>query len=96
VTLYTTVEAFRTASLVRFTLLTGRTHQIRVHSSYVGHPILGDPLYGGETEGVSRLMLHAASVTIDYPLGGKHFTVEAPLPENFTAILNELRFRKIP
>lgn len=61
--------------------LTGRTHQIRVHLSSVGLPIIGDELYGGAD--FRRIMLHASSLTFPHPVTGETMTVEAPLPEGF-------------
>lgn len=61
--------------------LTGRTHQIRVHLSSVGLPIIGDELYGGAD--FKRIMLHASSLTFPHPVTGETVTVEAPLPEGF-------------
>lgn len=90
-TLYTTVERFKTASLLRFTLLTGRTHQIRVHTSSAGHPIIGDPLYGEESSFIPRLALHARSVVIEYALGERRFEAEAPLPDDIRTLLDKLR-----
>lgn len=68
-------------SLVRLTPETGRTHQLRVHLAKVGHPILGDPLYGRAKYG-DRLFLHALSLEITLP-GGERKTFTAPLPEDF-------------
>ncbi|WP_191014646.1 RluA family pseudouridine synthase [Treponema zioleckii] len=61
--------------------LTGRTHQIRVHLSSVGLPILGDELYGGKNH--TRIMLHAKTLTFPHPVTGENVTVSAPLPEGF-------------
>ncbi len=62
-------------------LFTGRTHQIRVHLSSVGLPILGDELYGGKSH--ARIMLHAQSLSFPHPVTGQFMTVSAPLPEGF-------------
>ena len=62
-------------------LFTGRTHQIRVHLSRAGYPLLGDELYGGES--YDRIMLHAMSLEFPHPVTGKLMKVEAPLPEGF-------------
>lgn len=84
------VEAGKTLLLIRAFPRTGRTHQIRVHLSGIGFPIIGDPLYGGKTDlsgkPVLRAMLHAASITIPHPVTGKPLTVSAPLPKDFTAL----------
>jgi 23S rRNA pseudouridine1911/1915/1917 synthase len=73
-------------------LLTGRTHQIRVHLDYIGHPVIGDPLYG---EGNRKLydkgqLLHAYQLTFTHPRTGKSVTFKAPLPDYFQEILDKL------
>ena len=70
-------------SLVKLTPLTGRTHQLRVHMAFQGHPVVGDTLYEGEV--ADRLYLHAISLTINLP-GDKAMTFEAPLPQEFNKI----------
>ncbi|MBO5040573.1 MAG: RluA family pseudouridine synthase [Clostridia bacterium] len=67
---------------------TGRTHQIRVHTSYIGHPILGDTLYGNEngSELISRQALHAYSLTFSLPSNNETITVTAPLPSDMASI----------
>lgn len=66
--------------MVKFWLQTGRTHQIRVHSSYIGHPILGDTLYGHASSLINRQALHAYKVTFIHPLTKKEISFTAPLP----------------
>jgi 23S rRNA pseudouridine955/2504/2580 synthase len=75
------------ASQVEVRLLTGRTHQIRVHASHIGHPILGDDKYGDfdlnrrlVKSGVKRLFLHAFRLSLKHPLTGEPLRFEAPLP----------------
>jgi 23S rRNA-/tRNA-specific pseudouridylate synthase len=70
--------------LVEARPLTGRTHQIRVHLADYGAPILGDALYGGETEGVKRLMLHARRLELQHPTTAQPVSIEAPAPRAFT------------
>ena len=71
-------------SLVRIRLLTGRTHQIRVHMKSIGHPVCGDPIYGsGRGAKVPRLMLHAYTLSFTHPRTGERMTFTAPLPEEF-------------
>jgi 23S rRNA pseudouridine1911/1915/1917 synthase len=67
---------------------TGRTHQIRVHTSYIGHPILGDTLYGNESgsEQINRQALHAYSLTFSLPSNNETITVKAPLPSDMASI----------
>lgn len=67
-------------SLVEFTLLTGRTHQIRVHSKYINHPILGDSLYGTKTNLINRQALHAYKVSFIHPITKKTIYLETALP----------------
>lgn len=69
--------------------LTGRTHQLRVHMAYVGSPIMGDTLYGGEHAKATRLCLHAASLEITIP-GGHRKVFEAPLPDDLLAIQEKM------
>ena len=72
-------------------LETGRTHQIRVHMAYTGHPLLGDTVYGGRAvKGLAGQCLHARRLTFVHPRTGVPITVECPLPDWFTAVLNKL------
>jgi 23S rRNA pseudouridine955/2504/2580 synthase len=84
------------ASLIEAGLQTGRTHQIRVHSAYCGHPVAGDTKYGDVAAnaslrelGLNRMFLHAHSVSFDWPQGGQ-VSVSAPLPPDLKAVLDEL------
>lgn len=79
-------------SLLRLKLLTGRTHQIRVHLSHIGHPILGDPLYGGDMTYISRQALHAERFVCKHPLKQTILDVRAPLPEDLRSLLDTLSF----
>ena len=100
---YRVREAFDGAALVEVDLLTGRTHQIRVHLSEAGHPLLGDGLYGAgrkpkgrgaeAQDVVGRQALHAWKLAFPHPRTGKVLRVEAPLPADFTAALKVLRAR---
>ena len=75
------IEAVRSGSLVAVHLETGRTHQIRVHLSAIGHPLAGDWLYGERS--AVRPMLHAAVLELTHPLTNQPLRVEAPVPEDF-------------
>jgi len=74
----------RGVTLLDVHILTGRTHQIRVHMRHIGHPVCGDPIYGS-TKGakVPRLMLHAYSLAFTHPATGERLTFTAELPEEF-------------
>ena len=83
-------------TLIHFQLETGRTHQIRVHSAYMGHPIVGDPLYSsGRDIGVNLpgQALHAWKLTLQHPISGEWISVTAPLPKAFNTLLEVLRRR---
>ena len=75
-------------SLVEFLLETGRTHQIRVHTKYIGHPILGDSLYGLPSPLISRQALHAYKIEFKHPVSKKHIIIKTSLPEDMEAIIN--------
>lgn len=79
-------------TLCRFDLRTGRTHQIRVHARYMGHPIVGDGVYGVKKQKfkLNGQLLHAFRLKLTHPKTGEEMTFEAPLPEYFTAILSKL------
>ena len=83
-------------SLLELRLLTGRTHQIRVHLAHAGHPVLGDDKYGDfdlnkslQKEGVKRLFLHAASLSLRHPLTGAALAFKAPLPAEMKAFVQQ-------
>ena len=92
VTRYRVRRTFRAASLVEITLLTGRTHQIRVHFAHIGHPVVGDPVYGRrrETWGMPRQALHAARLAFAHPRSREPIEVEAPLPPDMARTLEVL------
>lgn len=99
VTHYTVVERFDGFTLLAVKLETGRTHQIRVHLSSVGHPLAGDTVYGGgntkfekqNKEILSGQALHAYRLTLTHPRTGKTMTFESPLPKWFCEVLEKLR-----
>jgi 23S rRNA pseudouridine1911/1915/1917 synthase len=79
-------------ALLRVTLETGRTHQIRVHMGAIGHPVLGDRAYGGPVRfGLERQFLHAARLAFPHPEGGEAIDVSAPLPEDLAVALELAR-----
>lgn len=95
--IFETVQCRSEASLVKVRLETGRTHQIRVHATYSGHPIAGDSKYGDEEFnkhmrkiGLKRLFLHASSLTFTLPGTEQKLRVEAPLDEQLQSVLKKL------
>lgn len=87
ITIITPIRATKTGSLVAVDLLTGRTHQIRVHLAAIGHPLIGDWLYGQRNDG--RPMLHASELSMTHPLTNEPLRVEAPLPDDFRSTASE-------
>ena len=95
VTHYSVLEEFKDYTYAEFRLETGRTHQIRVHMASIGHPLLGDEIYGSgkskyKTEGQA---LHAESIGFIHPKGREYVEFHSPVPEYFEKILNDLRNR---
>ena len=90
-TLYKVISYFEGFSLVKFELKTGRTHQIRVHSNYLGHPIVGDKLYGRKNEnfGLKGQLLHAYKLELVHPTTHKLMTFTSPLPMQFKEFLEK-------
>jgi 23S rRNA pseudouridine1911/1915/1917 synthase len=96
ITGYRVRERFAGWSLLELDLVTGRTHQIRVHLAAIGHPVAGDPVYGTGTsrrgpEGLERLFLHAWRLEFTSPEDGHLVRAEAPLPSDLEAVLGTLR-----
>ena len=79
----------QTVSVVALTLETGRTHQIRVHMSHEGHPLLGDFLYNEKNHMLSRQALHAWQISFNHPISGRVMAIKAPLPEDMAEILKK-------
>lgn len=91
VTHFEVLENFRNYAYVLCRLETGRTHQIRVHMKYIGHPVAGDPKYGPRKTLESHgQLLHAAALELDHPRTGEHMRFEAPLEPEFAKILQDL------
>ena len=84
---YEVISSKDNLSLVKFVLETGRTHQIRVHSKYIGHAILGDTLYGSETNLISRQALHAHKTSFIHPITKNKIEIIAPMPQDMLEIL---------
>ncbi|MBR0126623.1 MAG: RluA family pseudouridine synthase [Firmicutes bacterium] len=92
VTHYKVLERYPNYTLLRLNLETGRTHQIRVHMSHIGHPVLSDHLYGEEKPYIiERQALHAACLEFDHPATGEHLIIEAPLPEDMKKAIEKIR-----
>lgn len=91
---WTVLERLKSATYLDVHLLTGRTHQIRVHMQSIGHPLLGDSIYAPNIKTsahVPRLMLHAYSLSFTHPATGERMTITAPLPEKFSMTLDKLK-----
>jgi 23S rRNA pseudouridine1911/1915/1917 synthase len=92
VTKFELLEALQEQSLLRVVLETGRTHQIRVHMAAIGHPVVGDRVYGhGPELGLERQFLHAAELGFTHPVTGEAIEVETPLPPDLEAALQRAR-----
>ncbi len=91
ITEFKVIETFSGATLLQVTLLTCRTHQIRVHMAYIGHPLLGDDLYGGSRELIIRQALHSASLDLFHPLLQTKLKINSPLPGDMIELINFLR-----
>ena len=97
ITHYKVLQRYDKYTLLEIKIDTGRTHQIRVHMSYIGHPVVGDMQYSnGKNEfGIEGQMLHSKYLEFDHPITGKRLKLEAPLPEYFEQVLKELEGRQI-
>lgn len=90
---YKVLERFGKFTYIELALETGRTHQIRVHMAYKKHPLLGDTVYGPQSNslGVSSQMLHAMVLGFVHPVTGEYVEFESPLPQEFQTVLEKLR-----
>jgi 23S rRNA pseudouridine1911/1915/1917 synthase len=92
ITHFELLEALAEASLLRVRLETGRTHQIRAHLLAIGHPVLGDPEYGGRAlDGLARQFLHAERLAFTHPVTGEPIDLRSPLPDDLGAALARLK-----
>ncbi|AEC01679.1 pseudouridine synthase, RluA family [Parasphaerochaeta coccoides DSM 17374] len=85
------VARYGVCTLLRIRIMTGRTHQIRVHMAHLGHPVVGDGVYGGRRKsfpGVT-LMLHARLLDVSRPSDGRHLKISAPVPQRFIELVHE-------
>ncbi len=90
ITRYTVINRLSNFDLLQVRLLTGRTHQIRVHLSSIGHPVAGDDLYGGAVSGISRQFLHSTVLAFMHPFTGKKVEFRSPLSSDLGCFLNSL------
>lgn len=91
ISIFEVTEYLKNATLIKVKILTGRTHQIRVHMAFTGHPLLGDTTYGGRKFGNSEHFLHSHKLSFKHPITGQSMTFEAELPDRFKQIIEELR-----
>lgn len=93
VTHYSVLEVFRDSTLLECVLETGRTHQIRVHMAYIGHSIVGDPVYGAHKEKIKTngQLLFAKTIGFNHPKSGEYMEFSAEIPNYFEKILEDLR-----
>ena len=96
ITFFKVLARYDKYTLLSINIKTGRTHQIRVHLSYLGFPIVGDIVYSsGKNEfGISGQMLHAKRICFNHPRTNERIEIEAPIPSYFEEILNKLETRK--
>ena len=94
VTHFKVLERFEDCTLLEINIETGRTHQIRVHLSYIGYPIIGDDVYsnGKNKWNIQGQCLHAKSLDFKHPISGKQMHIEAELPQYFKDVLKELNY----
>lgn len=88
ITEYYVVKEYSNKSLIYISLKTGRTHQIRVHMQYLGHPIVGDSLYGNTSDLIARQALHACKVSFIHPFTKEKMHIEANLPDDILRLLD--------
>lgn len=96
------LERYGACTLVECKLETGRTHQIRVHMDYIGHPLLGDPKYGTDRKGrvrgnfaIKGQALHSMSLELTHPATGKRMKFQAPMPEDMLQLIEKLRHKSV-
>lgn len=87
ITNYRVIKEFENYSLIKLWLETGRTHQIRVHMSYLGHPLLGDDLYGGKLDLIARHALHAYKLKFTHPFTHEEICISSPMPDDMAKLI---------
>jgi 23S rRNA pseudouridine1911/1915/1917 synthase len=95
VTHFHVIERFKNCTMLKIRLETGRTHQIRVHMAFIGHPVLGDNTYGkkqiNRSLGIDKQMLHAGIIGFRHPVTAEYIEFESKLPEHFKSVLEKLK-----
>lgn len=96
ITHFKVIDRFRDDTLIEARLETGRTHQIRVHLSYIGHPLVGDMVYGKKTPKYNFIgqALHAKLLGFKHPISGEYMEFSAEIPDEFNAILSEISLQR--
>lgn len=87
---YTVISEYKDCSHVKLKLFTGRTHQIRVHMAYIGHPVFGDGVYGKPSKYCEGQCLHAKKIGFVHPVDGKYYEFDSELPEYFKYVLSKI------
>jgi len=95
VTHYKTLAGLHNHTLAQFTLETGRTHQIRVHMAYLGHPLAGDDMYGGSTKYIARQALHCERMSFLHPVTSKKMELFASLPDDMARFIEQISTKTI-
>lgn len=90
ITYFQVIQRYQEYTLLEILLGTGRTHQIRVHMSYLGHPLVGDDLYGGNNEPINRQVLHAVQLDFVHPITNKEVSFTSPYPNDISQFLVSL------
>jgi 23S rRNA pseudouridine1911/1915/1917 synthase len=91
VTKYEVIKTYNNISALKLVLLTGRTHQIRVHMAYIGNPVLGDTLYGTASNLIDRQALHSYKTDFIHPITKDTIRIQAPIPEDIKKIIEKLK-----
>ena len=91
ISFYKVVKRYEHNCLVEFSLMTGRTHQIRVHSSYLGHSVVGDQVYGKEDKKLRGQLLHSYKISFVHPRSNEVMSFEIPLPDYFQNYISNLK-----
>ena len=89
ITHYEVLQEFTDISVVKCILETGRTHQIRLHMSAIGHPLVGDSMYGITSNFIDRQALHSSKISFIHPISKEHMSFECSLPEDIQSFLNK-------